>query len=391
VFVGLLSYSAYLWHQPLFALARHRSVDAPGVTMMGALFLASLALAYLSWRFIETPWRNPRRFERRAIVRHGVAGSLIFIVIGLTVSHFNGVPARFDAAAVKLQGQSMDIFEQQVKPCWSKIEKDASVDAACEFGAAAAQPTIGLLGDSHAGALQYQLGLLAERDGISGRGYTFRSCPPLIDIDPIQEDAGTLACSKLRHSFFRHLSEPGNIPGTIIVNARWPALVERHRFSNSEGGTEPGADWAWRMNASDADYARAMAAALTQAIERLVASGRKVILVYPVPELGWDVPKRLTRIHLASGKLTPADASISLDDFAARNRRTIAALDAIAPNKKIIRIRPDSLLCNTTVPKRCAAHIDGESLYFDNNHLSNLGARIVAQEILRAITIGESS
>ncbi len=53
--IGLISYSAYLWHQPLFAFARIRSLDPPSLGLMLALSVLSLGLAYLSWRFVERP------------------------------------------------------------------------------------------------------------------------------------------------------------------------------------------------------------------------------------------------------------------------------------------------------------------------------------------------
>ena len=56
--IGLISYSAYLWHQPLFAFARHRSLGDPGTPLIAALSLTAIALAYLSWRYVEIPFRN---------------------------------------------------------------------------------------------------------------------------------------------------------------------------------------------------------------------------------------------------------------------------------------------------------------------------------------------
>lgn len=58
VAIGLVSYSAYLWHQPLFAFARLRSVTEPDALIMISLAIASLVLAGLSWRFVEQPFRK---------------------------------------------------------------------------------------------------------------------------------------------------------------------------------------------------------------------------------------------------------------------------------------------------------------------------------------------
>ena len=59
VAVGFVSYSAYLWHQPLFAFARITQTDAPSTPLMAGLTLLTFALAALTWRFVEQPFRRP--------------------------------------------------------------------------------------------------------------------------------------------------------------------------------------------------------------------------------------------------------------------------------------------------------------------------------------------
>jgi peptidoglycan/LPS O-acetylase OafA/YrhL len=86
--IGLVSFSAYLWHQPLFAFARYifgRYADEtePGLVVFGLLSVVSFALAWLSWRFVETPFRHKGTFGRRAIFTFALAGSLFFIAVGL--------------------------------------------------------------------------------------------------------------------------------------------------------------------------------------------------------------------------------------------------------------------------------------------------------------------
>ena len=58
--VGLISYSAYLWHQPLFSFARHRSLVEPSQFIFFILSALALVLAYFSWRFVEYPIRARR-------------------------------------------------------------------------------------------------------------------------------------------------------------------------------------------------------------------------------------------------------------------------------------------------------------------------------------------
>ncbi len=86
--IGLISYSAYLWHQPLFAFARLRMYEAPTAAVYGLLGLASLALAWLSWRLVEAPFRaragRPGLLTRPALFAGAAVVSLLFVGIGLS-------------------------------------------------------------------------------------------------------------------------------------------------------------------------------------------------------------------------------------------------------------------------------------------------------------------
>jgi peptidoglycan/LPS O-acetylase OafA/YrhL len=93
--IGLISYSAYLWHQPLFAFARHGSTEQPGKPLLAALAALSMVLAYISWKYIETPFRDKSRINRRRIFQLGAAGSVLFIALGLAGHFSNGFKVRF--------------------------------------------------------------------------------------------------------------------------------------------------------------------------------------------------------------------------------------------------------------------------------------------------------
>lgn len=94
VAIGLISYSAYLWHQPLFAFARYRSVPEPPATVMAFLICAVFGLAYLSWRFVERPFRDARRISTRRIFGFGASGGVVLAAIGLAGTVQQGFPER---------------------------------------------------------------------------------------------------------------------------------------------------------------------------------------------------------------------------------------------------------------------------------------------------------
>ncbi len=77
--VGLISYSAYLWHQPLLAFARYRSVGALSQFTLGLLVISTLGLAFLTWRYVERPFRDRAVFSRDSVFKYaGIGGVIIF-------------------------------------------------------------------------------------------------------------------------------------------------------------------------------------------------------------------------------------------------------------------------------------------------------------------------
>lgn len=95
VLIGLISYSGYLWHQPIFVFARIVSIDEPKQWLMVLLSILALVLAYISWRFIEAPFRDKRRFTQRQIFLAGIIGSLLFIGIGTAFIITDGAAFRY--------------------------------------------------------------------------------------------------------------------------------------------------------------------------------------------------------------------------------------------------------------------------------------------------------
>ena len=102
--IGLISYSAYLWHQPLFAFARIRSGLEADQSLLLVLAAASFALAAASWHFVERPFRQgPQSLltTRRAVFGFSAAISLGFIAFGAYGVASGGIPAR---ATERLKG-----------------------------------------------------------------------------------------------------------------------------------------------------------------------------------------------------------------------------------------------------------------------------------------------
>lgn len=175
--IGLISYSAYLWHQPLFAFTKHISIDEPSKFLMGVLAIVAMVLGYLSWKYVEKPFRDKKRINRKEIFVFAVIGSVFFISIGL-IGHFNkGFENRFSKEQLAIIALEKYNYKNVYKfrSCFLDANQDYSAfakDCIPKNGS-----EILIWGDSHAAALAYglqqQLGNIIQ--------YTASGCPPIKD------------------------------------------------------------------------------------------------------------------------------------------------------------------------------------------------------------------
>jgi peptidoglycan/LPS O-acetylase OafA/YrhL len=118
--VGLISYSLYLWHQPLLAFSRIYLVNKPTPEVSGCLIILCFFLAYFTWRFVETPCRNKTIVSRNLIFSSIVTLGFCFVLAGLYLNKEYGIPARIFDASVKIEDMDKRIYNERV----FKLKKD---------------------------------------------------------------------------------------------------------------------------------------------------------------------------------------------------------------------------------------------------------------------------
>lgn len=112
--IGLISFSAYLWHQPLFAFARIYSREAPPLFVFGALILATLGLAWATYLWVEKPFRKPAHVSRKVLFSAVTTAALLITSAGVAMHATNGFPNRIYVDADDFSGSMTIKYNESV-------------------------------------------------------------------------------------------------------------------------------------------------------------------------------------------------------------------------------------------------------------------------------------
>ena len=378
--IGLVSYSAYLWHQPILAFARIRFGETLPPGILVALGAGAILLAGPTWAFVERPFRRPGGASSGRSL--GIAGGVIaaLAIVGVIGIATDGLEVRKPAAVRAILATVTDTNPHR-ETCKTGLTDPNPVHPRPGCLVDGTLPAVAFFGDSHADALQGAFFTAAEAAGFRFYSVTRSACPPIPGLDRTGE-AASPACDAFVRGVDDYIEAAG-FP-VVVLAARWTAGAASQGYDNGEGGAEgqPGDFLTPLGQPVPSDREAAVIATYVRGIEALLAKGHRVVLVYPIPEAGWNVPEELARRREASPE--PVTLTTDADAYARRQAAVIAAFDSIE-SSNLFRVRPASVLCDTEVPGRCLDSLGDRPLYFDDNHLNNFGAGLLMPEILRAI------
>ena len=393
--VGLISYSAYLWHQPLLAFARHRIFFEVSDFLLIIICLTSLFMAYLSWRFIEAPFRNKQIFSQNKIFVLSASGMIAFSVLGL-VLQFNTV---LDKAPGKLENvQYESLLDKMLvvgEVCSDEDVTHKQNFSYCIFGDKDSDKSLVFYGDSHLQALQYSLDHKLRKEKLKG-----------IWLRNVLECETTVFTTNSNNKSHDKLKCPTNYVEALdyfteadylVLISRWSLMyffpsseIKHPHFKNVALGCEE-RDLLYKdYLPMDKDgfkdpSAQSMAEALANLLE-VSSSKLKTVTVYPVPEVGCDPYK----YNLHQKKINGFELetlSFPIEEYDRRNKFVISTLDEFYKKNKasVIPVRLRSAFCQRYGIEACIVVEDSVPLYFDDDHLSDAGADIVVKEIFKVL------
>jgi len=336
-FFGRISYSLYLWHWPLFTFARFskNSLVLDPIDKVG-LFALTVAISYLSWRFVEQPFRRGQLAPtRRAAFR--MAGLATVFLLGVSAAGILISETPSDADRAALQLESYNGYDYQ--PLYRS--GSCFVTGGEAFGEACLVPVSGktnvlLWGDSLAAHYFHGLARTTDANAVNILQATQAACMPTLNA-AAQGNAYCRSLAAQMDSFFWDRK-----PDLVILSADWLEYSRPPRFDG-------------------------MIADLQQTISRLNGLGISVVLLGPSVQFRARLPSMLVRAQLRHVEARSDD--LLLPDIFVLDAKMKAALPV---HEKFSYISVADAICPT---RQCPLTIDGGiPLAWDHAHLTAEGS-----------------
>lgn len=359
VWVGLISYSLYLWHWPILVFANTIFVKLNMLQTIG-LILISVILSWLTYLFIETPFRKKFIFTPQTVIVFGLVSLAAIGLLGLSLKYVD-TATRIPAFAKNLLTESFKTGEK-FQEC-----HDAKEQGRCLVGVEDENilPTFMMWGDSQAAPLLESIDRLSRERNIKGIYFSYPGCAHIIGVSsvpPIEE------CEKTKTVAWDYIREH-DIKNVLLASGWGIYTRESDDGSKTNLIVDEGS-----QDVSESESKQVFKEHFTDMIERLYSGNRNVYILKQIPfHENLDMRKAFySSIH--AGHVVSFD-SVPLSVHSEYNKFSDSLFDTLENDGLLVTLNPADILCS--VKDGCSAVSAGRIIYEDGGHLNNLGAKML--------------
>ncbi|MFY0618587.1 acyltransferase family protein [Shimia sp.] len=386
-FLGLISYSLYLWHQPVISLLKKAYLWPDTLYGVLAVLAAMIVLATLSWKFVEQLFRGTAPLPRLRL------GALFLAVAGIwgvaiAGDMSKGFPAR-------MPDQVLDVLamEDDYSPTYRKClpsRKDVPTydfDSSCTFGPEPA-PSVLLIGDSHGARLAEPLADALSEAGLSMRQLTLSSCLPVADLINVGQSRAA-QCPAFNKAVLATLQTETRIKN-VVMFASWTNYMFDESGPNMFGRESE--DGFYSVSTltpppvSQQERESAFAHALAVQLDALAQIDRHVTLVLPTPRPDVDIPRHYATQLWWGTPLPQRDGypRAIYDELGTRLQSIVddAVQISTLNAAQLSIVKPAEFFCTTD---QCDLVREGKLLFTDGNHASLAGIDLIVPPIVESI------
>ncbi|MBN9248534.1 MAG: acyltransferase [Hyphomicrobium sp.] len=373
VFTGLISYSLYLWHWPLLALASYRLERPLNTEEASLIVLASVLVAAISWHWIEKPFRVSHRPPAGAthdpldlkFVSAAVSCVLVMLAAAGTIKGMKGFPERFAPETRRILSEL--VAGNPHRMACDEFENVFANDEICNFGKRRTPEgsyEIALFGDSMGDHWAPLVAKYAEDHNLAGRQVTNGGCALLFDVSiPGQAEDKARECASYQSAAKTFIQRNPGLKIAVISGywEKWLALLNLV-VATSANSPDPTVRTAPNFNQ-----------ALENTVRTFTDRGIKVLLIGQIPM--YEVLPVRCIIRAVENHRDASPCGMSRDEALNELKLSNAALTRVAAaNPGVSLSLPVEYMCQQ---ERCSPIMDGVLLYRNGGHVNQFGSRLL--------------
>ena len=339
IFIGLISYSFYLWHHPIFSFAKILDIGQESILIKTLIIFISILLGFITYKFIEKPFRN----EGEKVFNLGKISSLglciVIIIITLNFS-INFQKNNHPKIAQELFKKTWFTTKQYFKPCFQRKT------FFCSFNEDEKNPTVFLVGDSIMASIQEDLKTNLIKRDINFIPMTNAGC------DFLEIDDGITCNKKILNNRLKKIDE--KLGSTIIFHLNYIQAKDDDVFFKES---------------------------FLEKIYFYLNKDYNIILIYPIPHMDKNVSIEVEK-NLINKKNKIDFVNIDFQRYIQESEKIFTLFDALN-HKNLYKVYPHTKLCNTHLLRKCVGNTQNEIYYVDKLHLSNEGSKLINVDLIK--------
>lgn len=352
IWIGLLSYSLYLWHWPLIVLTKQYLNSPLTGTQVGLVLTVTFILSILSYRYIETPFRKKTILKQRwQIFTFALLTVVVSVSAGVYINKQNGLPNRTPEAARAVALAAADTNPREYECFRNNYRQILGKVPPCIIGEqnSDVEPSFVLWGDSHSNAIMPAFDKIATEKKVRGIFFAIGGCPPLSVDTPLKKDP---QCAINDIKVLDYVTSH-NIKTVFLVSS-WK---ENYPHVSDDGN-------------------HTIYEALAETINKIPTSTQVVIMERIPLQTEFDIRKFFYKA-VQTGS-TPT-LSLSLSEHLEDTKESRSAIEKLANERNNVSyIDPTPILCSED---KCDLSHNNEIIYSDGNHINNVGAKLLKPTI----------
>ena len=378
VFTGLISYSAYLFHYPIFSFIKYFYVSANNLLYI-LLIPIVLFISFLSWKYIEKPFRQKNTPLKKLII---FISFMYFIIISTSFFIFSkdGLKERVKFNLPQSIVGSFNELDSGMK-CFdiNYIHLEKNQKNICEIGNSNNEKIdFVIFGDSHIVSFHDLFNRLAKKYNKKGLFIGYSGCPPILDIYTLRSDQVKKDCNKLNKYVFEIINDK-QIKNLVLIS-KWTYYTDGNNFGKNLNfiSSKP------RRSTNKILSRKAFELGMNKTLNKYSKIGTNILIFNQVPHQLMKPEQIYYRSYdsnINKFERNLLNYSVSLEKHHILQQFVTKLFSqSLKKFKNLNLINFDDIFCEK-IKSKCLVGNSKHSFYTDESHLNFYGVELTADKV----------